>query len=147
MTRIFKTVLMGATLVGLLLAPLGLAQADESITITQGSIGPVPVPKTGSFAPFDFTVAGQRFHNGMVDNQLGGSLTLLWDSTAWVPTIPVANLCEATEVGYMTELVAKRPDGYLKLVFTATDGHVEERTIDPGPVPKGARATLGLCAQ
>jgi hypothetical protein len=142
MTRIFKQAVVAGMVVGLMGGSLGLAQADS---ITAGSIGPVPVPKTGSFVPFDFTVAGQRVHNGLVDNRLGGALTIIWDTQAWAPSY--TNLCKATEVGYKFELTAKRADSTITATFTGADGSSTSQQVSPGQVPKGGTATVGLCAE
>ncbi len=143
MTRIFKTLVVGGLMVGLLVGSL----VSQATTITKGSIGPVPVPKTGTLVPFSIEVGGKTLDNAMVDNNLGGSLSILWNSEAWVPTLPVENKCAVTADGLKFDFTVLRPDGYLKAVFTDPAGNSQIVQIDASSVRRGYTATIGLCAE
>lgn len=141
MTKIFKMVLVGAMFVGLLVAPLGGAQADDVI---DGWIT-VPVPKTASFLTFSQTVMGQTVNNATVDNSLGGSLTLFYDAQAYVPTH--GSECPDGYVGQVLQLTAKTAGATFGAIFTPAGGGTAT-TLGPTEVPaKNVTAGANLCVE
>jgi hypothetical protein len=141
MNKIFRSVLVGAMLAGLMVAPLGGAQADDVI---DGWIT-VPVPKTASFATFSQTVMGKTINNATVDNSLGGSLTVFYDAQAWVPSH--SSDCPAGYVGQNLQLTARRPGGTFGAIFTPAGGGTAT-TLGPTDVaPKDTQAGANVCLE
>jgi hypothetical protein len=126
MTRIFKMVLIGATLVGLLLAPLGIARADE---VGGGANGTdfkwtilVPGPTITQ------TINGQPYTVGG-DNPVG-TLRVFYQASDWKASHSTAE-CPPGKVGKTISLAGKTPGALLKASFTPMNGQPTELAAPP----------------
>lgn len=143
MTRIFKMVLVGAMLVGLLVAPLGLAQAtpvggganEAGFEWTLPTIG---LPK------LTVTLNGETHEIGG-DNAAGGTLRVALNGSDW-QVDGTQNLagCPAGQSGVDLALSGKTPSATLDASFIPLSG--DPVVFDPSPVDnKYPTAHFGFC--
>jgi hypothetical protein len=144
MTRIFKGIVAGAMLVGLMLAPLGVAQAEEVSGGENGASFEWTLPTVGT-PTLTISLNGQN-HTIGGDNALGGVLKVAARGGDWLVSYATADCPDAGEIGKAVSLQGKTPSASLSASFTPS-GTGSAQSFEPTPVPgRTPTASFELCA-
>ncbi len=156
MTRIFKMTVVAGMLVGLIVAPLGLAQADQHAGGANGAsfdlvIPTFTAPKQDAKAPSltvtlngqQHTIGGQEVSAGG-DTVGGGVLTVIFEASDWLVEYTQI-VCPAGQIGTGVVMSAKSPAATLEAIYKAFSGETRELAAPPvnNRYPSG---NFGLCA-
>lgn len=151
MTKIFKMVLVGAMFVGLLVAPLGLARADEIAhggangtsfewTIPTLTVPGVNAPKLEVELNGEKTTVGGE--NAIPGTVIGGVLKVAFRASDWAVSDATAE-CLPGQIGKGLTMTGKSPSATLQASYTPIAG--EAQSFAPSADSRYPTASFSLC--
>ena len=141
MTRIFKRIVVGGMLVGLMVASLGSAQAETYSGGANGGSFEWTIPTVG-LPRLDVTLNGETYTVGG-ENAIGGKLNVSFRASDWLVSDSTVQ-CSEGQAGSNIALVGKTPGATLKAVYTPLSG-VPTELSGPPVDNKYPTAHFGLC--